>query len=47
MILISIKNKVVESPSVMVGVPGKSKGCNTCRRRKIRVSILNFINPAS
>lgn len=23
----------------MVGVPGKSKGCATCRRRKIRVSI--------
>lgn len=24
----------------MVGVPGKSKGCTTCRRRKIRVRIL-------
>ena len=24
----------------MVGVPGKSKGCNTCRRRKIRVRAL-------
>ena len=24
----------------MVGVPGKSKGCTTCRRRKIRVSTL-------
>ena len=23
----------------MVGVPGRSKGCTTCRRRKIRVSI--------
>lgn len=23
----------------MVGIPGKSKGCTTCRRRKIRVSI--------
>ena len=26
----------------MVGVPGKSKGCTTCRRRKIRVSNLPY-----
>ena len=30
---------LVQVSSVMVGVPGKSKGCTTCRRRKIRVSI--------
>ena len=28
----------------MVGVPGKSKGCNTCRRRKIRVRALIFVS---
>lgn len=23
----------------MVGIPGKSKGCHTCRKRKIKVSV--------
>ena len=32
----------------MVGVPGKSKGCATCRRRKIRVSISHlFVDSSS
>ena len=31
---------LLKNPLVMVGVPGKSKGCTTCRRRKIRVSTL-------
>lgn len=29
----AIENHVV----IMVGLPGKSKGCHTCRRRKVRV----------
>jgi hypothetical protein len=27
----------------MVGIPGKSKGCHTCRKRKIKVSDLNLL----
>ncbi len=34
---------LVKNPSIMVGVPGKSKGCTTCRRRKVRVSTLFLI----
>lgn len=28
----------------MVGIPGKSKGCHTCRRRKIRVSLSRILS---
>jgi hypothetical protein len=30
----------------MVGVPGKSKGCNTCRRRKVKVFAAGFFPPS-
>ena len=37
----SFSNYRSQKSLIMVGVPGKSKGCTTCRRRKIRVGTLS------
>jgi hypothetical protein len=31
----------------MVGVPGKYKGCETCRRRRVKVGILTPVDGES
>lgn len=31
--------------TIMVGVPGKYKGCETCRRRRVKVSPFDLLFP--